>query len=146
VAIDPVSLGGERYGTAPDPVPVTLDASRTARGWALRLRFEAGLEGPCMRCLEEASLPFLVDAREVHQEGAGEDPELDSPYVDREDLDLRSWARDALLLALPGQVVCREDCRGLCSECGADLNRAGEHVHERAADPRWAKLSELRFD
>jgi uncharacterized protein len=146
VTIDAVSLGGERYDAVPGPVPVVLDASRAAGGWALRLRFEAGLEGPCMRCLEDASLPFSVDAREVHQGGAGEDPELDSPYVEGEDLDLRAWARDALLLALPEQVVCREDCRGLCSECGADLNQAGEHVHERPADPRWAKLSELRFD
>jgi uncharacterized protein len=62
-------------------------------------------------------------------------------------LDLRAWARDALALALPVQLVWREDCAGLCPVCGEDLNAAGpEHVHERAPDPRWAKLSELRLD
>ena len=59
-------------------------------------------------------------------------------------LDLHAWARDALALALPVQLVCRADCAGLCPVCGADLNAAGpEHAHERAPDPRWAKLGEL---
>ena len=62
-------------------------------------------------------------------------------------LDLRAWAHDALALALPAQLLCREDCAGLCPSCGADLNTAGpEHGHEPEPDPRWAKLSELRFD
>jgi uncharacterized protein len=146
VAIDPLTLGGERYEPVPGPIPVVLDAARTNGGWALRVRFEATLDGPCMRCLEDAGVPFMVDAREVHQEGGGDDPELRSPYFAGEDLDLQAWARDALMLALPAQVVCREECRGLCAECGANLNEAAEHVHERAPDSRWAKLSEIRFE
>jgi uncharacterized protein len=67
--------------------------------------------------------------------------------VERGVLDLHAWARDALALALPAKVLCRDDCAGLCPRCGADLNAAGaEHHHEREPDPRWAKLSELRFD
>src|ERR671935_170043 len=86
-----------------------------------------------------------VDAREVDQPGGGE--ELSSPYVERGDLDLRAWARDALALALPSQIICREDCAGLCPICGLNLNQAGpEHGHESARDPRWAKLDELRFE
>ncbi len=54
--------------------------------------------------------------------------------------------RDALALALPAQIVCRPDCLGLCSVCGANLNDDPEHAHERAPDPRWAKLSELKLD
>ena len=83
-----------------------------------------------------------VDAREVSQPGGGD--ELESPYVVDGVLDLRAWARDALALALPNQILCRPDCAGLCAICGADLNEAGpEHGHERAPDPRWAKLEEL---
>ncbi len=109
----------------------------------MRLRFEATLEGPCMRCLEPASPTFSVDAREVSQPGAGE--ELESPYVDPEgDLRLHDWARDALVLALPATILCRPDCAGLCPECGADLNHAGpDHGHERAPDPRWDALKDL---
>ena len=65
----------------------------------------------------------------------------------KEVLDLHAWARDALVLALPAQLLCEEDCLGLCPVCGADLNAAGpEHAHEREPDPRWAKLSELKLD
>jgi uncharacterized protein len=71
---------------------------------------------------------------------------LSSPYVSKEELALARWARDALALALPAQIVCREDCAGLWGQCGANLNEDPEHRHEAAPDPRWAKLGELKFD
>jgi uncharacterized protein len=146
VAIDPFSFAGERYPVDPSTVPVRLDVSRTmGSGYALRLRFDATLRGPCMRCLEDASPTFRVDAREVSQPSEAE--ELTSPYVDGDVLDLHAWARDALALALPQQLLCREDCAGLCPVCGIDLNKADPgHEHEREPDPRWAKLSELRLE
>ena len=145
VDLDGYELGGERYETAP-AAPVRLDISRTTgEGYALRLRFSAQLYGPCMRCLVEATPEFAVDAREVSQPGAGE--ELESPYVSDGVLDLSGWAHDALALALPPQILCRPDCAGLCAVCGVDLREAGpDHTHETGPDPRWAKLSELRFD
>jgi uncharacterized protein len=146
VAIEPFQFGGERYPVEPALIPVRLDVScMVGGGYVLRLRFEAALAGPCMRCLEPASPAVAVDAREVSQPGEGE--ELASPYVEGSVVDLHAWARDALALALPAQVLCREGCAGLCPICGADLNTAGsEHHHEAAPDPRWAKLSELKFD
>jgi uncharacterized protein len=146
VAIDPFELAGERYRVPAAAVPVRLDISRTSGdGYALRLRFAAELEGPCMRCLTPAAPAVDVDAREVSQ--PGESDELLSPYVEAGVLDLSGWAHDALALALPAQFLCREDCAGLCPLCGADLNTAGpEHGHEPEPDPRWAKLSELKFD
>jgi uncharacterized protein len=146
VAIDPFVLGGDRYAVTPELVPARLDISRTTgNGYALRLRYQAAVVGPCMRCLEPAAPTFGVDAREVSQPGQGE--ELESPYVRDEILDVGAWARDALALSLPEKLLCREDCAGLCAVCGADLNTAGaEHGHEREPDPRWSKLSELRFD
>ncbi len=146
VAIEPFELAGERYAVALGEVPARLDVSRTTgEGYALRLRFSAQLSGPCMRCLEPATPSFEVDAREVSQPGEGD--ELESPYVDHGVLDLHAWARDALALALPTQILCRPECAGLCPVCGVDLNTAGpDHAHEREPDPRWAKLSEVRFD
>ena len=139
-------FGGERYETEPALVPVRLDVSRmTGGGYSLRARFEAALGGPCMRCLGDSAPVVAVDAREVDQPGGGD--ELTSPYVSDEELDLAQWANDAFALALPAQVVCREDCAGLCPVCGTDLNEAGpEHGHEAAPDPRWAKLRELKLD
>ena len=137
---------GQRYEVDPPLVPVRLDVSRTTgNGWALRLRFEAGLAGPCMRCLEPADPRFEVDVREVSQPGAGE--ELESPYVSPEgELDLESWAHDAFALALPAQLTCRPDCAGLCPQCGANLNEDPDHRHESEPDQRWSKLSEIKFE
>jgi uncharacterized protein len=144
--IDPFDFGGQRYEVTEPLVPARLDVSRTTgNGWALRLRFEAPLTGPCMRCLAAAEPVFEVDSREVHLPGGGE--ELQSPYVDADgELDLRAWARDALALAMPAQITCRPDCAGLCPRCGADLNEDPEHRHEPEPDPRWAKLGEIRFE
>jgi uncharacterized protein len=144
--IDPFDFGGQRYAVTDALVPVRLDVSRTTgNGWALRLRFTAGLEGPCMRCLEPAHPEFEVEAREVSQPGGGE--ELSSPYMsDDEELALGQWARDSLALTLPAQLTCREECAGLCGQCGANLNEDPGHAHEAAPDPRWAKLGELKFD
>ena len=146
VAVAGFDYGGQRYEVQPALVPVVLDISRTTgNGWAMRLRFEAALQGPCMRCLELADLHVAVDAREVSVPGGGD--ELQSPYMGAEDeLDLEAWARDALALALPAQITCRPDCAGLCPECGANLNEDPDHRHESAPDQRWAKLSEIKFD
>jgi uncharacterized protein len=146
VHVEPLTLGGEPYEVAPATLPVRLDVSRMlGNGYALRLRFLATLEGSCMRCLKDAAPRIDVDAREVDRPGGGE--ELSSPYLQDETLDLAGWARDALVLALPTQVLCREDCAGLCAVCAADLNETGpEHTHERPPDPRWAKLSELKLE
>ena len=145
VGVEPLELGGQPYAAVGGSVGATLDVSHTTSGYSLRLRFETRLEGPCVRCLEGADQTIAVDAREVDQPGGGE--ELDSPYLDGEELDVHGWARDALALALPAQIVCREDCAGLCAICGENLNHAGpDHGHERAPDPRWAALRGLRLD
>jgi uncharacterized protein len=144
--IDPggIELAGTGYGFEAGAA-ARLDVSRTATGHAMRLRFAGALGGPCMRCLDDARVEVGVDAREVDQP-TSQDEELTSPYVSDGLLDVAAWAHDALLLALPQQLLCRADCAGLCPVCGASLNDAdpARHEHERAPDPRWAKLRELQ--
>src|SRR3954452_11586367 len=80
VGLQPLEFSGQRYEVVPTIVPVRLDLSRmTGGGYSLRLRFAAGVQGPCMRCLADAEPVTEVDAREIDQPGGGE--ELDSPYV-----------------------------------------------------------------
>jgi uncharacterized protein len=146
VDVDPITFGGQTYALDPSTLDVVLDVSRmSGEGYALRLRTSSTLHGPCMRCLDDAALPVEVDAREVDQPGGGD--ELSSPYVTDEVLDVAAWTRDAIVLALPAQVLCRADCAGLCAACGTNLNTAGpEHHHEAERDHRWDVLSELKFD
>ena len=85
---------------------------------------------------------FVKSQREM--EGRFEDVWV---LVDEDDdLDLRAWVRDAFALSLPGQITCTPECRGLCPVCGAKFNEDPEHAHEAEPDPRWAKLSEIKFE
>ncbi|MEA2475177.1 MAG: hypothetical protein QOE06_3092 [Thermoleophilaceae bacterium] len=146
VQLDAFEFGGQTYAAQAALTPVVLDVSRTLAGYFMRLRFESTLDGPCVRCLEAADVTVDVDDRQVDQPG-DDDEDLTSEYLEGDELDVHSWARDALALALPVQIVCRDDCRGLCPVCGENLNEAGpEHFHESEPDARWSKLSELRFE
>ena len=145
VRLGRLEFGGESYRAVPEELPARLEVSRiNGGGWALRLSFEATLEGRCMRCLETARPALAIDAREVDQ--PDEEGGADSPYVEEGELDIGAWARDAVALAVPAQVLCREDCAGLCPKCGANLNEDPSHEHPADRDPRWSKLDELRFD
>ena len=146
VPLRALKLGGQTYAATVRRIPVVLDVNRMTGGYALRLRYAIDLAGPCMRCLEAAGRPVEIDVRELDQPSGGSE-DLASPYVDGDELDLEAWARDALLLELPTQIVCTDDCKGLCPVCGENLNTADpDHHHEAPPDARWAKLSEIKFE
>ncbi len=144
VALEPFELGGERYLPVPDRVPAALEITRASSGSVFVLRFHARVHGPCHRCLADAVVDRSLSGREYQASDPGAEEELRSPYVRDEQLDLSGWARDLLALALPDQILCRDDCAGLCAVCGRDLNvEPHEHAEERS-DPRWAALEGLR--
>jgi uncharacterized protein len=107
------------------------------------LRFHARLHGPCYRCLDDAVVDIPINAREYQATNADTD-ELRTPYLADDALDLESWARDAIALELPEQILCRPDCKGLCAVCGKDLNDEPHEHEEEHDDSRWAALAELR--
>ena len=147
IRLDPIELGGQSYEPAGGIGEARLDVSRTSTGYALRLRFATELTGPCVRCLEPAATELEIDAREVDQPPSRDD-ELRSPYVTDGNLDVRRWANDALVLALPSQPLCRPDCAGLCAVCGESLNDSDPeaHRHDQGGDPRMAKLRDLKLE
>lgn len=147
VHLDPLELGGQTYVPLDGELKTRIDVSRPSNGYAFRLRFPVRIEGPCMRCLEDAAVETEVDAREVDQSDT-DDEELRSPYVVDDQLDLGRWSHDAAVLALPARILCRPDCAGLCPTCGEPLNDADpeDHKHDSGGDPRWSKLKELKLD
>jgi uncharacterized protein len=123
----------------------------------LDLRLEAVMEGvlvsgtirgravgECVRCLDDVDHAVDAEIQELYvypgRSSAGEDDDLRE--LENELIDLELALRDAVVLTLPFQPVCREDCPGLCSECGARLADDPEHHHD-GADPRWAALQDL---
>jgi uncharacterized protein len=130
----------------------------------LKLRLEAVMEGvlvsgtvhgiavgECIRCLDEVRMPVDASITELFNypdRAAVVDAEAvedDMHELEGDLLNLEPVLRDAVVLALPFQPVCREDCPGLCSECGAKLADDPAHSHE-TADPRWSALQGLLHD
>jgi DUF177 domain-containing protein len=144
VAIAPLELGGQRYISVPEEVDAELEVTRASSGTVFELRFPVRLHGPCMRCLRDAVIEDRLDLREYQATSPGESDELSTPYLENGNLDISAWARDALVLTLPTQILCKPDCAGLCPICGKDLNTE-PHTHEEAEiDPRWSALEELK--
>ena len=143
IALDPLTFGGQRYIPVPEKPEAELTISRASTGTLFELRFATRLHGPCQRCLGDAVIERKISARE-YQATSADDDELRTPYVVDDRLDLSAWARDALALALPDRILCREDCAGLCPVCGADLNVDPHEHEEEVVDPRWAALEELK--
>jgi uncharacterized protein len=144
IELEPFDLGGLRYLPVPHEVEAELIVAQATTGLDLRLAFDVRLHGPCMRCLADAVLDVRIDAREYHANEAGDADELRSEYVVDDQLELSAWARDAIALALPEQILHAPDCAGLCPVCGKDLNRE-PHTHaDETPDPRWEALQELR--
>jgi uncharacterized protein len=144
VELEPFVLGGQRYEAVPGTIPVELQLSQASGATVFDMQLDVHLSGPCMRCLGFAEVERHVGAREFHDFDAPPSDELHSDYVIDDHLQLSAWARDAVALELPEQILCREDCAGLCPVCGEDLNESShEHVEERS-DPRWAALEGLK--
>jgi uncharacterized protein len=122
----------------------------------------APLGGECARCLTPLTSSVTVSFQELYLYADGrhdkqgkhdrhdrhdeedEQDEQELYHLNGDQLDLESAFRDAVVLALPMSPLCREDCPGLCAECGAPLADAGpDHRHDEATDPRWAALKQL---
>ncbi len=105
------------------------------------------IHGECSRCLDPIDYDLDVDVQELYvfdpAADGGEESEDDQMYeVQDETIDLEPMLRDAVITQLPFQPVCREDCQGLCAQCGARLEDDPGHHHE-VLDPRWSALSGL---
>ena len=142
----PADLGIEVLGVA-EGAPVDLDLRLEAvmEGVLVTGTARATLTGECARCLEPIADEIDVRFQElfVYEDHAPADEDDDVSTLQDDLIDLEPLLRDAVVLALPFQPLCRDDCPGLCTECGARLADDPDHAHEAAIDPRWATLTQL---
>lgn len=153
-----------RVVPAPDQIGTDVIAIVTGQPVELEVRMESVVEGVlasgsaaatatgmCVRCLDPVENDLDVTFQELfaypdraahHREVGDVEGEDEEHQLDGDLMDLESVVRDAVVTALPFQPVCRDDCPGLCSECGARLADDPEHHHD-LIDPRWSVLSEL---
>ncbi len=145
----PADLGIEVLGV-PEGSPVEFDIRLEAvvEGVLVTGTAQAVLEGECVRCLEAISSETTARFQElyVYDDADDESEDAEDEETSRlvgDLLDLEPVLRDAVVLALPFQPLCQDDCPGLCVECGARLADDPDHRHEEPVDPRWAALHQL---
>ena len=152
----PAELGIEILGV-PEGSQVMFDLRLEAvmEGVLVTGTASADLEGECARCLEPIEDDFSIDIQELFlyddsregsaksKDDSGDDEETDVRRTEGDLIDLEPVLRDAVVLALPFQPLCQDDCPGLCTECGARLADDPDHRHEEPVDPRWAALQDL---
>lgn len=142
----PADLGTPLIGVAPDsPISLDLRLEAVMEGVLVSGTARIHVTGECGRCLDPVSLDREVEFQELFAyPGSGEsDPDDELPELVDDHLDLEPTLRDAVVLDLPASPLCRDDCQGLCPECGARLDEVeADHSHEQT-DPRWAALTHL---
>jgi uncharacterized protein len=146
VEIAEFTVGGAAYVAVPPVADAAFAVTRLRNGWVFDEKFAVEVHGPCHRCLEEAVVELDIAVQEFHtlDPELATDEDMVSPYLSDDDqLDTDRMASDAVILAMPVQVLCRDDCLGLCPRCGANLNEGPCSCPPEQPDERWSKLREL---
>ncbi|MDR0435594.1 MAG: DUF177 domain-containing protein [Propionibacteriaceae bacterium] len=143
----PADLGVEMIGV-PEGSPIALDLVLQSAGEGILVTgtATARLLGSCVRCLASVAYDdsFTIDELYFYP---GREAEEDDLYVVDEQIDLDPALREAVVLELPINPLCRPDCLGLCPICGRNRNDDPRHSHEDApTDARWEALKALNLD
>jgi uncharacterized protein len=147
--LPPLSFAGQDYLFKPDTVKARLELLFAGHGYHATIAFSCRLEGACWRCLEPADLDLDVRTQDFFEtelpplDEIGEDDEASLWYSHDGVLDISAWAHDAVAELLPPKVLCFPLCRGLCTQCGVNLNEA-ECDCEPPTDSRWEKLKDWK--
>lgn len=141
----PTDLGIELLGVpAGSPVEVQLRLESVMEGVLASGLASVRLAGHCARCLDPIEAALEVPLQELYVYPESDAEEDEAGRLHGELLDLEPVLRDSVVLALPFQPVCEQDCLGLCVDCGARLSDDPAHTHDENVDPRWAALSGLK--
>lgn len=145
----PADLGNDVLGVpAGSDLGLELRLEAVMEGVLVTATVTGRLAGECVRCLDPLERELETTFQELYayapheHAGHGGDDEAELLLLDGDYLDLEQPLRDAVVLALPLAPLCRDDCPGLCPECGARLADDPAHSHA-ATDPRWAALAGL---
>ncbi len=137
----------------PRPASPIHATGRLAPAGAGRYYWSGRIEGratvQCRRCLTAVEAPVAEDVHvffSTLDDDAADDPDVFHLPPRAAEIDLRPAIREQWLLAVPAYAECREDCKGLCATCGADLNAGACGCAPVATDSRWDALRALRSD
>ncbi|WP_288718181.1 DUF177 domain-containing protein [uncultured Cutibacterium sp.] len=140
----PADLGVDMIGVPEgSPLELNLRLESVGEGVLVTGTVEAALKGECSRCLDSIEEELLLDIQELYFYSDTEADEDASRVSAEETINLDPVVRAAVVLNLPFSPLCRDDCAGLCPDCGVNLNDDPNHDHPDRIDPRWAALEGL---
>jgi uncharacterized protein len=137
-----------------EPAEVRGRIKRSGKEVELRGELRAKVEAVCSRCLKPVEFPIQAEFAErfvpavswrAEEQHELQEEDLNLSVFDGEAIELDDLVREEILLAMPGHVLCREDCKGLCPTCGIDRNTGSCQCEFSDGDSRWEKLKNLRF-
>jgi uncharacterized protein len=143
---DPVWEPGDMRPVEPLKVQGRLSAAGTSRFY-FSGRIKGLAEIPCRRCLTDVTVGVDEEAHFIFSsegEDAADDPDVFPFDPTAVSLDMRPAVREAWLLAVPGFALCREDCKGLCPNCGTDWNSGTCDCVPAKTESRWDALRAIR--
>jgi uncharacterized protein len=149
--VDSLPLDEEDVRLA-EPAEVRGRVRRSGNEVELRGELHTTVSAACSRCLKPVELPIHAEFDErfvpaVSWRGEEKhelrEEDLNLAVFDGEAIELNDLVREEILLAMPGHVLCREDCKGLCPTCGIDRNVGSCHCEGALVDEQWEKLKDL---
>ena len=143
----PPDIGLAVIGVPPgSPIALDLRLETVIEGVLVTGTAVVSVEGECVRCLTAISSELEVDVQELFVYPNSDASEDEVSRLEGDLLDLEPLIRDEVVLELPFQPLCRDDCAGLCATCGANRNDDPGHTHELDIDPRWAALQAVEVE
>lgn len=121
----------------------TVRITRTTEGLLLQCDFNAFVEASCTRCLQTFNQPISTAFSELYTFPSHADESTELVMPDDGIIDIAPLLREYLLLEVPINTICRDDCQGLCPVCGENLNHTTCDCDQSSIDPRMAVLKEL---
>ncbi|MEN9707069.1 MAG: hypothetical protein RIS31_635 [Actinomycetota bacterium] len=131
-SIAAIPVGGE--------IVITGRLESVHEGILVTANVQAEANSECSRCLDPLKLEVDVEFQELFAYSLTDEDDL---VISDETIDLEQVVRDAVVLSLPFQPICSNDCEGLCVDCGVKMADNPQHVHEAPVDPRWNALKNL---
>jgi DUF177 domain-containing protein len=130
------------------PVIVNVELEKRRRQLFLTAQVKTSGTFVCDRCLEDFETHIDVDYRmtyvnDMNEAGEIDQDELTVIHASTNEIDIAEDVKEYILLAVPMKLLCKEDCAGLCANCGTNLNHGTCNCPREESDPRWDKLKKI---
>ena len=142
IDVESTEFMGEMF-TFEKPMHIKGTITNNTKSLEFTGKVEGEMQVLCARCRKPLTVPVDFDISEVIMQDNGEEIDEDVLVISGEEIDIYDVILNSFLMNVDGKYLCSEDCKGLCSKCGADLNLGECGCENDDIDPRWAKLAEI---